>query len=339
MKFNYSTVKNFRNFYGSELKVEWDPGINLILGKNASGKTNLLESLSILSGWGAFTKTSNVISWNDEEKRCVSLYAEVSGEENFDISAKILSKISLRLNNKSISCTDLRLVLPSIIFVAGGANLIDGSPSVRRLFIDRLCALFFPPFAKKLSDFKYVLQNRILLLKQGKPVDRTTDLYCSLGGWIMDRRREVLKLLTDMIPPVRFNMTFRPLIMTSGEEFLREALKRNFNNELRALHPVDGPNYDDLSIILCENKKPVAESLSRGQKKRLILYLIITAGKLIALKIKRNPILLLDDFTAELDSEGKEWTYLQLTKTNWQVFLTSPENPFSIRKKFGGIKF
>ena len=90
---------------------------------------------------------------------------------------------------------------------------------------------------------------------------------------------------------------------------------------------------------MCENKKPVAESLSRGQKKRLILYLIITAGKLIALKIKRNPILLLDDFTAELDSEGKEWTYLQLTKTNWQVFLTSPENPFSIRKKFGGIKF
>ncbi|MBR0185168.1 MAG: hypothetical protein IJQ24_03985, partial [Synergistaceae bacterium] len=83
--------------------------------------------------------------------------------------------------------------------------------------------------------------------------------------------------------------------------------------------------------------RPASESLSRGQKRRLILYIILTSGRLIEERLKRKPVLLLDDLTAELDAEGREWTYNQLKATGWQAFITAPEKPFATRRKFGGI--
>ena len=336
MRFDFIAIKDFRNFTGSEPKINWTPGINLILGRNGSGKTNLLESLSILTGWGAFTKTSGVISWSSQNHRS-SLSGHVSGEETHEVSAEISSRISLRLDGKSVSFTDLRLSIPSVIFLTGNLNLIDGPPSFRRLFIDRLCALFVPPYARRLADFKYVMRTRSALLRQGKSPARTDTPYCGLGGWIMDTRRQVLRELETVITPGKFSMAFTPALGVPGAEYLREALERNRSRELYAQHPLDGPNYDEVAITIDANGRPASEALSRGQKRRLILSLIITAGRLIARRLKREPVLLLDDLTAELDAEGRERAFRELDGTKWQVFITAPEKPFSSRKKFGGI--
>ena len=338
MRFEYSLVKNFRNFSGPELKIEWDPGINLILGPNGSGKTNLLESLSILTGWGAFSKTANLLPWANSNFHGL-VAGKINGEENSIVSANISSKISLRLNDKAISCTDLRLAIPSVIFMTSNINLIDGSPGARRLFIDRLCSLFVPPYAKRLAEFKYIMRTRIALLKQGKSIDRTNEPYCTLGGWIMDRRREITEQLKVLMPQDKFTLKFLPELKTSGEKYLLESLQKNSLREHQTMRPINGPSYDELAIILSDNNRPASEALSRGQKRRLILYMVITAGKLINLKLKRDPVLLFDDLTAELDSEGREFTYKQLAKTDWQVFITAPEKPFATRKKFGGINF
>lgn len=340
MRIDTTVIRNFRNFSqntnGPDLRVNWDSGINLILGRNGSGKTNLLEALSILTGWGAFAKTSGVISWQSKTYRAY-VGAKVSGEESFTVNAEISSRISLRLNDKSVSFTDLRLSLPSVIFLTGNLTLIDGSPSARRLFVDRLCALFVPPFAKRLADFRQVLRKRSLLLRQGKSPAFTDELYCKLGGWIMDVRREVSVQFTGIIPQEKFSVKFLPELRVSGEEYLREALSRNSEREVYAQRPLYGPNYDDLAITVTKTGRPAAESLSRGQKRRLILMMIISSGRLIAERLNRKPILLLDDLTAELDSEGREWTLKELLSTGWQSFITAPEKPFSTRRKFGVI--
>ena len=330
-----STARNFRNLR-PDLYVEWDPGINLVLGANGSGKTNLLETLSILTGWGAFSRTQNVISWDGKFPRAF-VGAEVSGEEKFTVTANISSRVALRVDDKAITSTELRLLLPSVVFLTGNINLIDGSPSARRLFVDRLCSLFFPIYARRLAEFKYVMRSRIALLRQGRNYEITTIPYCKLGGWIMDRRREVVNMLMGMITPGKFSLSCVPELKVPGEEYLHEMLRANRSRELHALRPQDGANYDELAITITENGRSASEALSRGQKRRLVLYMIIMAGKLTALKLKREPILLFDDLTAELDGEGREWTYTQLKKTKWQVFMTSPEKPFAIRKKFGGI--
>ncbi|MBQ9434184.1 MAG: AAA family ATPase [Synergistaceae bacterium] len=337
MRVDFSVVRNFRNFSATntrpELRITWEPGINLILGHNGSGKTNLLESLSILSGWGAFSRTQNVVSWDNDNMPAFA-GCQVSGEETAKITANITSRISLRLDDKAITSTDLRLVIPSILFLTGNVNLIDGSPSSRRMFIDRLCALFFPPYAKKLADFRYILRTRTVLLRQGRSPERTTVPYCEIGGWIMDRRREVAAQLMRIAPQEKFRLSFLPEVEGSGCEYLRERLMRNYAKELRAFRPEDGPSYDDLAITLNANGRPASEALSRGQKRRLILYLLISAGKLTAQRMKREPVMLFDDLTAELDADGREFVYRELAKTGWQIFITAPENPFRRHKLF-----
>ncbi|MBR0068974.1 MAG: AAA family ATPase, partial [Synergistaceae bacterium] len=75
MRFDYTLAADFRNLslrnanQSPVLKIKWEPGINLILGPNGSGKTNLLETLSILTGWGAFSKTRNLIAWGKQNAR------------------------------------------------------------------------------------------------------------------------------------------------------------------------------------------------------------------------------------------------------------------------------
>ena len=254
----------------------------------------------------------------------------MSGEEKFNISASISSRAALKINDKAISFTDLRLLVPSIIFLTSEINLIDGAPAVRRIFIDRLCSLLFAPYAKKLSDFKYVMRSRTALLRDERSTEATSKLFCELGGWIMDRRREVTSLLKTIINQNNFNLEFLPAVNNNGERFLKNTLKdkKYQARERQAMRPLIGPNYEELSITLRDNNKSASEALSRGQKRRLILNLIINSGKLIKLRLRRNPILLFDDLTAELDKEGREWTCQKLLETGWQVFITAPEDPF-----------
>ena len=337
MRFDCTVLKNFRNFIRPDLQFNWDPGINLILGKNGTGKTNLLEALSILTGWGAFAKTSALIPWSTNEKPYI--FAKASGEENMTVSAEISSRISLRLSEKSVSFTDLRLSFPSIIFLTGNLSLIDGSPSSRRLFVDRLCALFVPPFAKRLADFKAVNRARSLLLRQGRGTGSTDEAWFKLAGWVMDIRREVVRQLMTMMTEKKVLLKFLPEVegRKSSEEFLRIMTESNRAREIFAQRSLFGPSFDELSIIVTENGRTASESLSRGQKRRLILYLIITACSMIEARLGRKPVLLLDDMTAELDASGRNKIFDWLKSTGWQVFLTAPENPFGRKKGYNAI--
>ena len=150
----------------------------------------------------------------------------------------------------------------------------------------------------------------------------------------MDRRREVVSHMMKLIPQGKFTLSVVPEVKVSCNEYLREALRRNYAMELRAFRPQDGPSYDDLAITLT-NGRSASEALSRGQKRRLILFLLITSGRLTAHRMKRKPVLLFDDLTAELDSEGREFVHTELAKTGWQVFITAPENPFTSSKDCG----
>ena len=330
MIFQNLFLNNFRNF--DVKKFVWSDKINLITGKNGSGKTNILESFSILSGWGAFGKIKDIINWNMNQNKTL-LSAKILGEQSFSnslINAKISSQIALKLDEKKISCTELRLVIPSISFSTESVNLIDGSPSIRRIFIDKLCALFFPAFAKKLAEFKIISRNRTALLKQGRPVNITSIPFCKLGGWIMEARRKVISQFSQNN---LYSIRILPEINNiSHEEFLLNELKKFSEKERYALRPLAGPNYDDLQITI--NSRPATIALSRGQKRRLILSLIINAGNIIKNNLKKNPVLFFDDLTAELDSDARNWCFEQLLKTGWQCFITSPENNFPQKNNY-----
>ncbi len=324
-----SSALNFKNLH--DIKINWSPGINLILGSNGAGKTNLLESLNIMAGWGSFTKISELITWNSNLNYSY-LSAKISGEadEDLNINAKISGKIILRLDQKFITSTNMRFLIPSLCFLPGNINLIDGSPSVRRLFIDKLCALFYPAYAKRLAEFKLISRNRSALLKQNKSPNITNIPFCKLGGWIMQARRDLIlnlknnNLVTEITPNINNNI--------NCAEYLYNELKKFYSQEISTGRILTGPNFDDL-IINFNGRS--AEFLSRGQKRILILNLIISAADLIILRLKRKPVLFFDDLTAELDKNAKSKTYEKLLNTGLQIFITASENPFNIKNPEG----
>ena len=331
MLFEFLILNNFRNFQFE--KFFWHEKLNLLIGKNASGKTNILEALSILSGWGAFGKTKDLLNWNFSDKNNTLLSTFVKGEQSFlDFSAKakISSQIFLKLDDKKTSCTDLRIAIPSIFFMTDSISLIDGSPSIRRAFIDKLCAIFFPTFARRLAQFKIISRNRSALLKQNKPVHITSLPFCQLGAWIMNSRRKIISHLSQLSQNQHYSLKIFPEIEqkfnNSTEIYLFNELQNLSQKERFALHPLAGPNFDNIEFFV--NSKSASVALSRGQKRKFIVSLIINSGTLIKNILKKNPIIIFDDLFAELDSDARQFCLNEILNTGWQCFVTSPENYF-----------
>ncbi len=210
---------------------------------------------------------------------------------------------------------------------------MDGSPSVRRLFLDRLCALCSPPYARRLSEFHQVSRHRSTLLRQGRSVRGTTLPFARLGGWVMETRRRVAALLLTLENPVEdsnvpdFSFSMIPALEGGNvEEKLLHALEETAEKERYAQRPLVGPNRDDLEIT--SHGRPAAESLSRGQKRRVVLSLILRAGRLIETQLRRKPVLLFDDLAAELDASARREAGAALLATGWQIFVTGTDNPF-----------
>ena len=334
MRFLETSCKNFRNLKTSS--YVWGGRLNLLLGPNGAGKTNLLESLSLLSGWGPLAGggVSPVISWSAPEQKAL-LSASVSGERDFDVLALLSSRATLRARGERVSSTELRSLLPSLSFLPSDINLIDGSPSVRRFFLDKLCALWVPVYARRLSEYRQLMRHRAALLRQNRSVSATTPPIVQLGGWVQDCRRALVRLLQDSLSSVESSLLPQPVFLSvdpcipkeiSGSNYLAAMLERTKEKERYAGRPLVGPHREDLKVICQE--RPAALCFSRGQKRRLVISLTLAAGRVIASQLRLKPVLLFDDLGAELDQEGKKLAGEALFSSGWQIFVTGTENPF-----------
>jgi len=348
---------NFRNL--KPRRLSWCSGLNLLIGRNGVGKTNMLEALNLSCGWGTFynARANNLRSWNIEENKAdnIEIFCEASGEEKFSIDITISSRISARMNNERVSFSELRTHIPALCFLPADMNLIDGTPSVRRVFIDKLCSIISIPYAKRLFDYKRLVRHRIKLLRIGKSPHITSQLMSSIGAWIWSVRNSVVKMLNNNVSaesssklsPFSLKMELKlggitdsseksplPDTQITQKEFF-EKLELSFEKEIKSKTPLIGPHRDDLLISVCGNKKLCSSEfspagvLSRGQKRRVIISLILASGKVMESKLKRKPIFLLDEIFSELDDEAKQIVIDALFDTNWQIFATSTESDLS----------
>ncbi|MCL1940987.1 MAG: DNA replication and repair protein RecF, partial [Synergistaceae bacterium] len=171
-------------------------------GKNGSGKTNMLEALNLACGWGSFNgaKAVELRAWGTEQRGGnAEISCEAAGEENVLSEISISSRISVKMNRERTSFSELRTRIPALCFLPGDMNLIDGAPAVRRLFIDKLCAMISIPYAKRLSDYKRLVRHRIKLLRAGRPPDVTSRLIASIGSWIWSVRALAVRMLGENI--------------------------------------------------------------------------------------------------------------------------------------------
>ena len=345
---------NFRNL--KPRRLTWCSGLNLLTGRNGSGKTNMLEALNLICGWGSFYNagSAELRTWNSESSGATEISCNALGEEHIRTEISISSRISAKMNKERVSFSELRTHIPALCFLPGDMNLIDGTPGTRRYFIDKLCTMLSVPYAKRLSDYKRLTRHRIKLLRVGKSPNITSHLLSSIGSWIWSVRSRVVKMLDEYVSiegsstlsPFPLKIMHKPGGLADNEDNcmdtaneikdkFMERLEFYSERELKAKIPFVGPHRDDILISIrnCKDnnfeKLLPAEVQSRGQKRRTVLSLILASGRILELKIKRKPLFLLDEIFSELDSDARQLVADALFSTGWQIFATSAENNIS----------
>ena len=334
MGFSRVRFNNFRNIEPREMK--WSPGLNLLTGANGSGKTNILEGINIISGWGPLergTKSASLPTWESGSSE-VQLTGEIDSEFKEIIKVKISGRITMKLDEKVVKATDLRWKIPVLTFLPNDTAILEDSASYRRRLLDMMLALLVPSYALRLHDYRRGIKQKSAVLRMGHPTNLIDRALMPLASWIWKMREEAVFLLSDCLKPLSELLPSKiDLALQRGgagncasfEEDYMTSVAASSDKEKILKIPMVGPHRDDM--IISSGGRKAADSLSRGFRRRAAIALMLAASDGVRRKLGKDPVLLLDEVTAELDSEGRRLLFESLINRRAQVFAATAE-PF-----------
>lgn len=337
MKINHLELKNFRNY--KVCSVDFDPYINIFLGSNAQGKTNLLESLYILSMSKSFK--TNIL----EEMICFKEdFAVIEGQvvsHNKDFNMKIvLSKLGKKAfihNNEIKKSSDYVGYLNAVLFIPEDLMIVKGSPKLRRRLIDMELSKISPIYMYNLNKYNHLLKERNSYLKvlrnnQGgydDYLDVLSEQMARLQVDLIYKRIEFISLLNDIAAKMygylssnkeNLKIEYKSRYKSIDYETILNKYKTSFDRDLQYMKTHDGLHKDDLSLFINDNDASLYAS--QGQQRSIVLAIKIALLELIYKEIGEYPVLLLDDVLSELDDERKT-KLLNLIQDKVQTFISS----------------
>lgn len=334
MYFKSVQLNNFRNY--KDIKVEFDRNLNLFLGRNAQGKTNLLESLFIM-GLGKSFRTNNdkeMITFGADFSKVICNIGEekTDRETEIEIIYKQEGKI-IKVNKQKLQRTaDLLENVYIVIFSPEDLKIVKEGPENRRKFLDREICQIKPVYYSDLGNYKKVLKQRNQLLREGIKDKNLHDVFneslANYGVRIAEERRVFVERLCSLSLEIHGKIS-------SGEEYLNisyesdvedrenyiKKLNANYENDFYRGYTSFGPHKDDLVIEV--NGKDIRTYGSQGQQRTAALSLKLAEIGLIKQETGENAVLLLDDVMSELDKERQQ--YLIDAMKEVQVFISATE--------------
>ena len=330
-------LKNYRNY--EYLKIEFNEKTNLILGNNAEGKTNLLESIYLSSIGRSFrtNKDSDLVQFNRDAAK-VSVKAEKNyGETTVEITIKKDSKKSVKKDGVNIKkASELLENILIVIFSPEDLKIVKDEPEKRRKFIDRELSQILPSYYDALSNYKKILIQRNTYLKEENVEISLLDLWdvqlAKYGSRIMRAREKFIRKLNVYSSRIHESITngreklelvYEPDIELHEnlEDNYYLLLKDNLANDLKKRNTGIGPHRDDLAFFV--NGINMRNFGSQGQQRTCALSIKLAELNLIKEETDEDAILLLDDVMSELDVERQE--YLIKTLKNNQLFITTTD--------------
>lgn len=311
------STRKFRNLTDAE--HEFHPRVNVFLGENGQGKSNLLEAIYFLSTTKSFrtARAANLV-----RLKAQSVYAEGRCDEerierslSVGIHAGDERKRQLLVNGQKTTLAEYLQVMPVFAYSSARLEIVRGGPDERRRFLDRGLASLRLGYLRDLTRYGRVLKQRNALLQR---VSDGSEKRSSLDAWdeelvaaagpIVAARRDYVAALTGVMKALLeeyaftlddLTLTYRPAtIQESGEKSLAD-LRQLRSRELGAGFSLAGPHRDVLEITA--RGVPAAELLSSGEIKTLTLLLKFAKVQVYRDEVRRSPIFLLDDIDAELD--------------------------------------
>ena len=333
------TLKDFRNYRSQTL--EFSPGTNLIYGRNAQGKTNILEAVYM------FSQGKSHRAHSDKELiRFGCQYAKAAvdfetSEREFKAAMSLMrsGKKSIKINNVQIKKLSMLMnYLNTVMFSPEDLSLVKGSPSVRRRFADLAISQLFPKYLTALIAYNRALTQKNSLLKELKRSGSRSDVMLSVwneqlaaeGAKIMAYRAEFLELLSGFAAAIQNEISGEELkleyshgikISELTPEAFFEALEKEQRREIDIQTAVYGIQRDDITIKI--NGSDAKTYASQGQQRTAALTMNIALSDYIFSLKAEYPVLLLDDIKSELDKPRR--LYLAEKIKNKQVLITSAD--------------
>lgn len=333
-------LTNFRNY--DVLETEFHKNVNLILGNNAQGKTNLLEAVYISSIGRSFrtNKDSDLVRFAaDFAKLKVSAEKEI-----YDTSVEIIikkdSKKSIKKDGVIVKRTsDLLENIYIVIFSPEDLKIVKDEPEKRRKFIDRELCQMKPAYYESLNNYKKILLQRNTYLKEETIDQSILDLWdvqlAKYGARIIQMRKVFIEKISRISHDIHESITngkenlqilYHPNVpvlesLKEQEDFFYEEIKKSYGNDMKQRTTTKGPHKDDISFIV--NDINMRSFGSQGQQRTCALSLKLAELYLIKEETGEDAILLLDDVMSELDIERQE--YLIKTLKENQLFITTTD--------------
>ena len=325
-------LQHFRSYIDDSF--EFAAGVNIIVGPNASGKTNLLEALLVLCRGGSYrARDTDLIAHDeawarldgmvDDTIRTVKMVNEPLPEKTYEIEGRTFKKLSLER------------ALPVVLFEPNHLSLLTGSPEKRRDYVDELVSQTVPGYTALVRSYRRTLAQRNSLLKSGHASSDQLfpwDVRLSeFGARIVRARETLVQALNSKVTALYHDLSKAPTNVAmvyaagSGSEqyestMLRQLESRRDTDIARGFTSF-GPHRDDLLVYFDE--LPAEEVASRGETRTFVLALKVLELQLLEEKRGQAPVLLLDDVFSELDGARRQALTLHLRP--YQTYITTTD--------------
>ena len=342
------SVRNFRNI--PEAEVTFSEGVNILLGENAQGKTNLLEAIFYPSVGRSFrgAHTPEMIRFGESFAEIDLNFRDTKRDQ--EIKVRIFRDKQRQIEKNGMKMEKLSDIVGSfraVLFCPEHLSMIKDGPSQRRSYMDMAISRMAPMYIHSLQKYNYLLHQRNALIKSAYSdrgtFDATIELWSEQlaheAAFISEMRLKFIRRVSGYVAECFSEMTGereRPTVVFDGssgqpeQEYLdREKTKEkyyalltsSYDREISAGATLWGIHKDDLDIRL--NGKSARIYGSQGQQRSLALALKLAEGEICREEFGDYPVFLFDDVLSELD--GTRLEYLLHKIKDKQVILTSCE--------------
>jgi len=331
-------LTDFRNYATAD--VAFEPGANLLVGRNGQGKTNMVESLVWIATGSSHRVPTDIALIRAGEQRAIIRCSVTNDERAFQLDVELNSKGANRAqaNGQNVRIRDLPRYLQAVLFSPEDLQLVRADPSGRRRFLDDLAIMRAPRLAGVHSDLERVLKQRNSLLKSARAARLRPDDLTTLEVWdgrLIDLGLEVMRtrraLVADLAPHV--DAAYR--LVAGDEHEARIALVTNVPDDADAFRALlaerrrgeldrgvslVGPHRDDVELHL--NDLLARHYASHGESWSFALALKLASAELLRDGSGGDPVMILDDVFAELDA-GRRQRLAEAAAGFEQVLITA----------------
>jgi DNA replication and repair protein RecF len=326
-------LQHFRSY--DDASFEFDAGVNIIVGPNASGKTNLLEAVLVIARGNSYrVHDADLIAFEqpwarldavmaDDTERVVKLVQSPRPSKSYDIAGKPLRRLTPQYQ------------LPVVLFEPNHLLLLSGSPDGRRSYLDDLLEQTIPGYGQTRLQYARTLRQRNALLKRGSALAAQLfpwDVRLSeLAGTMVRARNSLVTKLNAELAELYTALSHATtqVSVSYGARWDPEQYESHLLKKLAANQELDfargftgnGPHREDLQVTY--NGREAAEAASRGEVRTLVLALKILELQILEEVSGRRPIILLDDVFSELDGSRRKLltSYIE----PYQSFITTTD--------------